>query len=77
MEQPGKDSLAPQPNEMGQGADREIEGKSRPHTMAHTVAQQDIKSAERNYAVALCTILQHTDQVFSYNNRNHYSNHTC
>ena len=57
MEYLGKDSLAPQPNEMGEGAEREMEGKSRPRTVAHTVVQHYIKSAERNYAVALCTIL--------------------
>ena len=41
----------------GRGAEREMEGKSRPRTVALTVAQQDIKPAERNYAVALRTIL--------------------
>ena len=57
MEHLGKDSLAPQPNEMGEGAEREMDGKSRHRTVAYTVVQQDIKSAERNYEVALCTIL--------------------
>ena len=50
--------MAPQPDEVGGGGQR---GKWKVKVglvlVAHTVAQQDIKSAERNYAVALRTIL--------------------